>query len=135
MTGDKTGQLVTINEKKETAWSRGKGKRDELKAADGGAGETNLLFFDVETGHLVKRMEMADIIKVMHRSKCRFLTSWQGKLLITDLGMDCVYTLDLDTNWVAVFGKTGSGCFNDTAGLVVDSKGNWLMADSRNHRL
>ena len=28
--------------------------------ADGG---TDLLFFDVETGHLVKRLEMADIIK------------------------------------------------------------------------
>ena len=94
-----------------------------------------LTLFDVETGHLVKRMEMADIIKDMQRSKCRFLTSCQGKLLITDLGMDCVYTLDLDTNWVAVFGKTRSGCFNDTAGLVVDSKGNWLKADSRNHRL
>ena len=92
-----------------------------MKAADGGTGETNLLLFDVATGNL--RMEMADIIKDMQRSKCRFLTSWQGKLLITDLGMDCVYTLDLDTNGVAVCGKTGSGC-NDPAGLVVDSKGN-----------
>ena len=57
------------------------------------------------------------------------------KLLITDLDIDCVYTLDLDTNRLAVCGKTGSGCFNDPAGLVVDSKGNWLKADSRNHRL
>ena len=57
------------------------------------------------------------------------------KLLITEMGMDYVYTLDLDTNMVAVCGKTGSGCFNDPAGLVVDSKGNWLKADSRNHRL
>jgi len=139
MTEDEEGLLVTINENKGTAWRRGKGKKEEMKVADGGTmiGETDLLFFDVETGQLVKRMEMADIIKDKQRSKCRFLTSWQGKLLITDLGMDCVYTLDLATKGVAVCGKTGSGpgCFSDPAGLVVDSKGNWLVADSRNHRL
>ena len=46
-------------------------------------------------------------------------------MLITDLGMDCVFTLDLATNGVAVCGKTGigPGCFRDPAGLVVDSKG------------
>jgi hypothetical protein len=76
-----------------------------LKAADGGTGETNLLSFDVATRNL--RMEMADITKDMQRSKYIFLTSWQGKILITDLGMDCVYTLDLDTNGLAVCGKTG----------------------------
>ena len=104
MTEDETGLLVTINENKGTAWRRGKGKKEELKVADEGTaiGETDLLFFDVETGHLVKRMEMADIIKDKQRSKCRFLTSWKTKLLITDLGMDCVFTLDLATTGVAV---------------------------------
>ena len=43
MTEDKTRQLVTINENKGTVWRRGKGKREELKAADGGTGETNFL--------------------------------------------------------------------------------------------
>jgi hypothetical protein len=80
MTEDETGLLVTINENKGTAWRRGKGKKEESKIADEGTaiGETDLLFFDVETGHLVKRMEMADIIKDKQSSKCRFLTSWQG---------------------------------------------------------
>ena len=72
--------------------------------ADGGTanGKTDLIIFDVETSHLVKRMEMADAIKDKQRSKCRFLTSWKTKLLITDLGMDCVFTLDLATTGVAV---------------------------------
>jgi len=29
----------------------------------------------------------------------------------------------------------GPGCLSDPAGLVVDSKGNWLVADSKNHRI
>jgi len=132
------GQLVTINENKGTAWRRGKKGEGKMTGEGGTAlGETDLLFFSVETGQLVKKMELSDIIQDKQRSKCRFLTCWQGKLLITDLGLDCVYTLDPDTRGVAVCGKsgTGPGRFSDPAGLVVDSKGNWLVADSRNHRL
>eukprot|EP00092_Neocalanus_flemingeri_P018804 GFUD01020362.1.p1 GENE.GFUD01020362.1~~GFUD01020362.1.p1 ORF type:complete len:646 (-),score=219.15 GFUD01020362.1:60-1997(-) len=133
------GQLVTINENKGTSWRRGK-KEGEMKiTVEGGTavGDTDLLFFSVESGQLVKRMELTDIIKDKQRSKCRFLTSWQGKLLITDLGLDCVYTLDPVTRGVAVCGKsgTGPGCFSNPAGVVVDSLGNWLVADSMNHRL
>ena len=100
-------------------------------------GETDLLFLDLETWQLVNKIELTEIIKNHQQSKCRFLRCWQGKLLITDLGLNCVYTLDPVTRGVTVCGKTGSGpwCFSDPAGLVVDSKGNWLVADSRNHRL
>jgi len=131
------GLIVTINENKGRAWRKGK-VPDQNKLEEGtGMGETDLLFFNVETGQLVKRMEMAGIILDKQRSKCRFLTTWQEKLLITDLGMDCIYTLDLATKGVAVCGKSGRGpgCFSDPAGLVVDRQGNWLVADSRNHRL
>merc|ERR1719206_1561191 len=72
------------------------------------------------------------------RSKCRFLTrGLKGSLVITDLGMDRVYILDLVTKGVSMFGHSGSGpgCFKDPAGLAVDSMGNMLIADSRNHRL
>ena len=41
------------------------------------------------------------------------------KLLITAMGMDCVYTLDLDTNMVAVCGKTGSGCLESEIIFVI----------------
>eukprot|EP00092_Neocalanus_flemingeri_P032122 GFUD01034913.1.p2 GENE.GFUD01034913.1~~GFUD01034913.1.p2 ORF type:complete len:293 (-),score=92.57 GFUD01034913.1:54-932(-) len=134
LTENDMGHLVTINENKGTVWRRGKNVSREGGTAEG---ETDLLFFNVESGQLVKRIELADIIQDKQKSKCRLLTSWQGKLLITDLGLDCVYTLDLVTRKVAVCGKsgTGPGCFSNPAGVVVDSLGNWLVADSMNHRL
>ena len=57
--------------------------------------------------------------------------------MITDLGLDRIYILDPVTKGVTVFGEPGSGpgCFSDPAGLAVDSVGNMLVADSRNHRV
>jgi len=116
---DGNGLLVIINER------------------GGSRVETDLLFFEVKTGELVKRIELSDVIKDKKVSKCRFLTSALGKLYISDLGQDCVYTLDPETRDTTVFGQSGSGtgCFSDPAGLVVDSIGNMLVADSRNHRV
>merc|ERR1712096_294500 len=115
---DKEGRLVTIVE-----------TRRQKK--------TDLLFFDLETGKLARRIEMEDIIADKSRSKCRFLTYQLGKLHITDLGLDCVYILDPATINVRVFGSTGSGLgqLSDPAGLVVDTVGNMIVADSKNHRL
>ena len=82
------------------------------------------------------QVELEDIIKDKLRSKCRFLTFHQGKLLITDLGLDHIYSVDPISKSVTVCGVpgVGPGCLSDPAGLVVDSKGNWLVADSKNHR-
>jgi len=115
---DKEGRLVTIME-----------TRRQKK--------TDLLFFDLETGKLARKIEMEDIIADRSRSKCRFLTYQLGKLYITDLGLDCVYILDPATISVKVFGSTGSGLgqLSDPAGLVVDTVGNMIVADSKNHRL
>jgi len=127
---DNEGRLVTINENK---GGRVREKNDGTRA-----GESDLLFFNLSTGSLVKRVELADVIADKEKSKCRFLTrGLNGSLVITDLGMDRVYILDLVTKGVNMFGHTGSGpgCFNDPAGLAVDSVGNMLVADSRNHRL
>eukprot|EP00092_Neocalanus_flemingeri_P020008 GFUD01021668.1.p1 GENE.GFUD01021668.1~~GFUD01021668.1.p1 ORF type:complete len:656 (+),score=243.87 GFUD01021668.1:86-2053(+) len=115
---DKEGRLVTIMD-----------TRRQKK--------TDLLFFDLDTGKLARKIEMDDIITDKSRSKCRFLTYELGKLYITDLGLDCVYVLDPTTISVKVFGSTGSGPgqVSDPAGLVVDTMGNIIVADSRNHRL
>ena len=63
---------------------------------------TDLLFFDLQTGKLTKKIEMEDIISDKTRSKCRFLTYQLDKLYITDLGLDCVYILDPATTNVKV---------------------------------
>jgi len=99
--------------------------------------KTDLLFFDLDTGKLVKKIEMEDIITNKAMSKCRFLTYELGKLYITDLGLDCVYILDPNTINAKVFGSsgTGDGELSDPAGLVVDIAGNIIVADSKNHRL
>jgi len=115
---DKEGRVITIME-----------TRNPKK--------TDLLFFDLGSGELVRKIEMEDIISDKARSKCRFLTYQLDKLYITDLGLDCVYILDPATISVKVFGVSGSGDgqFSDPAGLVVDRVGNIVVADSRNHRL
>jgi len=115
---DKEGRLITIMESRKPR-------------------KTDLLFFDLSTGELVKKIEMEDIIANKGVSKCRFLTYELGKLYITDLGLDCVYILDPVTINAKVFGSSGSdpGQFCDPAGLVVDTAGNMIVADSKNHRL
>jgi len=115
---DKEGRLVTIMESRRPK-------------------KTDLLFFNLETGELVKKIEMGDMIPNKSLSKCRFLTYQLGKLYITDLGLDCVYILDPNTVVSKVFGCSGSGPgeLSDPAGLVVDTVGNIIVADSKNHRL
>ena len=139
---DGEGRLVTINENRAQEQMRGGTK----------PGETDLFYWSLATGQLVKRLELVDILEDSRRSKCRFLTWGGGRLLITDLGLDKVYMLDPATKGVTVFGSSGSGpgrwvsgpscdprvCsrrLSDPAGLVVDTRGNMLVADSRNHRV
>lgn len=54
-----------------------------------------------------------------------------------DLGLDCVYVLNVKSMNTRAFGNSGknSGEFLDPAGICVDSVGNIIVADSRNHRL
>ena len=152
---DGAGHLVTINENKGARAAEG-------RVGGTAPGEADLLFFSLGTGQVVRRVELADVIADKERSKCRFLTRGLQGLVITDLGMDCVYVLDPATRGVTMFGGAGSGpgrcadtlhlhlepapstsictctctCrFSDPAGLAVDSQGNMLVADSRNHRL
>jgi len=98
---------------------------------------TYLIFIDVENGEVCKKVELGDPNANKRASKCRFLTYYEGNIYITDLGLNYIYILDPITLRMKSFGSSGSdpGQFSDPAGLVVDLKGNMIIADSRNHRL
>ena len=87
----------------------------------------------VDTGELINKIELADIIEGNRESKCRFLHYQRKKLYVVDLGLDKVYVVTMKTSTVRVFGGTGKdpGRFSDPAGIVVDHKGNMIVADSR----
>jgi len=98
---------------------------------------TNLCFFDLQSGNMVKRIELDAVIKNRADSKCRFLAYKLAKFYIADLGLDCVYVLDSVTSKTQVLGSSGSqpGQLSDPAGLGIDSAGNVIVADSKNHRI
>jgi len=98
---------------------------------------TNLGFFDLQSGNMVKRIELDAVIRDRSGSKCRFLAYKQAKFYIADLGLDCVYVLDSVTNKTQVLGCSGAqpGQLSDPAGLGVDRAGNVIVADSKNHRI
>ena len=77
------------------------------------------------------------MISDKNESKCRFLTYHDKTIYIVDLGLDCIYRVKVDGLQVFTVGETGTGVeqFKDPAGIVVDHFGNFIVADSRNHRL
>lgn len=87
----------------------------------------------VDTGELVSKIELADIIKGRRESKCRFLHFQNKKLYVVDLGLDLVYVVTMKTSTVRAFGGHGkeAGKFSDPAGIAVDCRGNMIVADSR----
>ncbi|XP_059090552.1 tripartite motif-containing protein 2-like [Tigriopus californicus] len=100
-------------------------------------GQTDLLYIDINTGSIVRQVELCDIIANAALSKCRFLHCRGSKIYVVDLGLDQVYVLDSLKTWVRKFGSSGKffGQFADPAGLVTDRKGVTMVADSRNHRV
>ena len=56
--------------------------------------------FDVESGELTKRIEMADVIPADSKrdSKCRFLAFKRSRIHIVDLGLNCIYIYNMKTN-------------------------------------
>jgi len=116
---DHLGRLVTLHAKRGEAAS--------------------LLFLDMVADKVVTTRHLVDAVGARAAaSKCRFLAHCQGRLYVTDLGLDRVYVLDAASlELLLEFGQTGTGpgCFNDAAGLGVDGAGNILVADSKNHRI
>ena len=122
------GRLFTIN----TNYKGNKGNMTEK-------GETDIFVFDVASGELKKRIELAEVIPAARKrdSKCRFLAYKRSRLHIVDLGLNCVYVYNINTNISRFFGSSGRGVgeFGDPAGIALDSQGNMIVADARNHRL
>ena len=122
------GRLFTIN----TNHFGNKGNMTEK-------GETDIFVFDVESGELKKRIELAEVIPADQKrdSKCRFLAYKRSRIHIVDLGLNCVYVYNMNTNISRFFGTSGKGIgeFGDPAGIALDSQGNMIVADARNHRL
>ncbi len=85
------------------------------------------------------RIQLCDVIGggASERSKCRFLHHRGHKLYISDLGLDRVYVLDLESAHAHTFGSSGrgGGQFSDPAGVAVDRRGWMLVSDAANDRL
>jgi len=98
-----------------------------------------LAFYDINLRKIIRKERMDMFIGDSRKSKCRFLTYTSGKYYITDNGCDQVYVLkEKDGKFVCqTVGKSGSrrGELCDPGGVVVDSAGNMIVVDSKNHRL
>merc|ERR1712192_359657 len=116
--GDEEGRVATIRE--------GKGE------------VTELLFFDLKSKSVTRRLDIGHAPTDRSNSKCRFLAIKKGKFYISDLGLHHIYVMDSATGQLLLkVGKYGSeaGCLDSPAGLAVDDDGNMLVADSKNHRI
>merc|ERR1719427_634813 len=128
---DELGRIITIN------CNTGAGGGGDLTDL----GHTDVFYIDRESGDVVKRVELIDIVEEEGRpqSACRFLTYSKEKLYVVDMGLDCVYVLLLKDGdeQAEVFGSTGdqAGQFKGPAGLALDSSGTMMVVDSKNHRL
>merc|ERR1711874_862871 len=135
VTEDDQGRIVTINNARSFSTPVKPGTKGRGGLTD--IGETDVFYINRDSGQVVKRIELADIIQDKEKTKCRFLNYREDIIYIVDLGLDMVYTLNTKNNTAAQFGRTGTktGEFRDPAGLVLDHLGNIIVADSRNHRL
>jgi len=115
---DEEGRVATIKE--------GKGEAIEL------------LFFDLKSKSVTRRLDIGHALTDRTNSKCRFLAIKRGKFYISDLGLHHIYVMDSTSGLLLLkVGKFGSeaGCLDNPAGLAVDDHGNMLVADSKNHRI
>ncbi|CAF3910249.1 unnamed protein product, partial [Adineta steineri] len=132
----------------------------DSKATDNQTAENSrLLLFDPSSGQLVFEKpivinrESEDILKEQNinhiqgkilpetTSKPRFLAVHNDNIYIADLGRSLIYGTSIRNQFeyscTTVFGGQGraSGEMNDPSGLVIDSGGNIISADSKNDRL
>ena len=109
--------------------------------------KTSLHFVSIIDGQTLEEILLEDDIfgGEKSKSKCRFLTlDDSGTIYVTDLGLNRVYIFEKIEGGeefrygVRIVGKgegDGPGQFSDPAGVCVDGRGNWIVADSKNNRL
>ncbi|XP_062600683.1 uncharacterized protein LOC134262320 [Saccostrea cucullata] len=70
-------------------------------------------------------------------SKCRFLAINKERLIVSDLGCNCVYITDNCGEVLFKFGEYGvhSGQFKEPSGVTTDQQGHMLIGDSKNNRI
>ena len=93
-----------------------------------------LLFIDLKKDEVVVKRDL--VKERVGGSKCRFLSHSQGKLYVTDLGLNKIYVVDAKSGVCerTIKGPERDG-LNDPAGVGVDEEGGLIVADSRNHRI
>ena len=98
-------------------------------------GETDILRINFETNTILEKIELVDIINDNIRPRCRFLDCEGSNVYVVDLGLNPILAIGcfLDETIVKMFVSTGKniGEFKDSAGIVVDSMGDMIIADAR----
>ncbi|XP_068226758.1 uncharacterized protein [Palaemon carinicauda] len=105
-------------------------------------GCVELLTISPDSGKVVSRLKVQLYSQLDSKrllSKPRFISYYnKEKLLIVDLGLNCIYVVDTVSGKILyVFGEEGKqpGQFLDPSGIACDIDGYILVGDSRNHRV
>ncbi|XP_052099003.1 uncharacterized protein LOC127733727 [Mytilus californianus] len=110
--------------------------------------DKNLLTLDVDKrnprivifsqeGELVNSFPYTPLQGRIPQTRCRFLDVGKSTLVVSDLGRHEIYVTDLQGRIKSYFGRGGygNGEFFEPSGVVVDSSGNMIVADSKNDRV
>ncbi|KAL7647094.1 UNVERIFIED_CONTAM: hypothetical protein RMT77_002352 [Armadillidium vulgare] len=117
------------------------GQGNVITVDSGNSDSLNIVFIDVTTGNMVKKIPVIDAVKPDQQctSKPRFITfRHPSTLLVVDLGLDKVFIINVRTGIVVKsFGSSGNGIgqFRDPSGIACEADGFILVGDSRNHRI
>ncbi|KAB7493690.1 E3 ubiquitin-protein ligase TRIM71, partial [Armadillidium nasatum] len=138
-------RLLLFNEKcefiRQIARIAEDGHGNVITVDSGNSDSFNIVFIDVTTGNMVKKIPVIDAVKPDQQctSKPRFITFRQpSTLLVVDLGLDKVFIINVRTGMVVKsFGSSGNGIgqFRDPSGIACEADGFILVGDSRNHRI
>jgi len=136
---DEHGNILTINWAPPGYRKPSSGEWNFTKGRGGitCVGETDIFFISKESGEVLRRIELSEIMCFDGKSKCRRLVCHNKVIYVLDVGDDVIYKFKTDFSQVSTIEGTGSkpGQLRDPVGIVVDDFGNLIVADSGNGRL